>query len=310
MRWLDRTYVALSRRLGCFPGGFGDASILESAFEREVRPEPEVPVLRWTRARVHGPLRITEGAFESEDELLPRESRTARVCLLGPRAADARSLAVVLAAWNDEAFDARRRICLPAVRKGVACLLLENPFYGGRRRVGQRGSCIDTVSDFVVMGRAVVRESHALLAWAGAQGYARRGVVGYSMGGQMAAMSAALAPWPVHVVAMAPAATPASVFVDGPLRRDVAWDALSDGGEARLEAVLRSLSVLSLPVVGAPSWATLVGTRHDAIVPPEDALAIAHHWGTSVRWLEDRHVSAIALRGHALSQAVIDTFSS
>ena len=310
MRWLDRTYVALSRRLGCFPGGFGDGSILESAFEREVRPEPEVPAIRWTRARVHGPLRISEGFFDSADELLPPESRTARVCLLEPRAGEARALAVVLAAWNDQGFDARRRICLPAVREGVACLLLENPFYGGRRRVGQRGSCIGTVSDFVAMGRAVVRESHALLAWAGAQGYEARGVVGYSMGGQMAAMSAALAPWPVHVVAMAPAVTPASVFIDGPLRRDVAWDALRDGGEARLEAVLRSLSVLSLPVVWAPSWATLVGTRHDAIVPPGDALAIARHWGTSVRWLEDGHVSAIALRGHALSQAVIDTFSS
>src|SRR5690606_15578634 len=110
MRWLDRTYLALSRRLGCFPGGFGDASILESAFEREVRPEPEVPRIRWTRARVHGPLRITEGEFESPDETLPLETRVARVCLLTPREANARSLAVVLAAWNDETFEARRRI--------------------------------------------------------------------------------------------------------------------------------------------------------------------------------------------------------
>lgn len=309
MRWLDRTYLALSRRLGCFPGGFGDASILESAFEREVRPEPEVPRIRWTRARVHGPLRITEGEFESPDETLPLETRVARVCLLTPREANARSLAVVLAAWNDETFEARRRICAAAVREGVACLLLENPFYGARRRIGQRGTCLTTVSDFVAMGRAVVRESHALLAWAGAQGYAQRGVAGYSMGGQMAAMSAALAPWPLRVVAMAPAVTPASVFLDGPLRRDVAWDALRDGGEARLESVLRSLSVLSLPPVAAPRWATLVGTRRDAIVPPQDAISIARHWGTSVRWLDDGHVSAIAFRPHALSQAVIDTFA-
>lgn len=308
-RWLDRTYLALSRPLGCFVGGFGDESILERAFDPEPRPAPEPPRIRWTRARVHGSLRITEGELDSPEAALPVECRVARVCLLRPRKTVARSLAVVLASWTDEGFVARRRIFTRAVEAGVACLFLENPFYGGRRRIGQRGACLRAVSDIVWMGRAAVRESHALLAWAKSEGYARTGVVGYSMGGQMAAMSAALAPWPVHVVAMAPAATAASVFLDGPLRRDVAWEALGEGGEARLRAILTSLSVLALPPVANPTWATLVGTRHDAIVPPEDAVAIARHWRTGVRWLDDGHVSAIALRSHALAQAVVDTFS-
>lgn len=333
MRWLDRTYLALSRRLGCFPGGFGDERLLAEAFDPEVRPPPEPPRIAWTRARVHGALRITEGELDSPEEALPLECSRARVCLLEPREgdtrgaraqpeggggaqrsssrgeADAPALAVVLASWGDEGFAMRRRLLAPVVREGVACLLLENPFYGARRPVGQRGACLRTVSDFVAMGRAAVRESHALLAWARARGYGRSGVVGYSMGGQMAAMSAALAPWPVRVVAMAPAVTPASVFLDGPLRRDVAWDALGAGGEARLREVLTSLSVLALPAIAEPAWATLVGTRRDAIVPPEDALAIARHWRTSVRWLDDGHVSAIAFRGHALAQAVVDTFA-
>ncbi len=301
--------MRVTRPLGCFEAGWGDPSELDRPLSGEGFAEPTPLAPRWTRKRVHGELCILDGELESPEERLPLESRTARVRLLAPRVERARALAVCLAAWNDEGFAARQRLLAPAASAGVACLLLENAFYGGRRRVGQRGSRLATVSDFVVMGRATVREAHALVAWARAEGYARTGVAGYSMGGQMAAMSAALAPWPVHVAAMAPAVTPASVFLHGPLRRDVAWRALGEGGERRLERVLASLSVLGLPPVAAPELATLVGTRHDAIVPPEDVAAIARHWRVSPRWLDDGHVSAIALRSRALAQAVVDTFA-
>lgn len=301
--------MRVTRPLGCFEAGWGEPSELDRPLSGEGFGEPTPIAPRWTRKRVHGELCVLDGELESPEERLPLESRTARVRLLAPRAERARALAVCLAAWNDEGFAARQRLLAPAASAGVACLLLENAFYGGRRRVGQRGSRLATVSDFVVMGRATVREAHALVAWARAEGYARTGVAGYSMGGQMAAMSAALAPWPVHVAAMAPAVTPASVFLHGPLRRDVAWRALGEGGERRLERVLTSLSVLGLPPVAAPHLATLVGTRHDAIVPPGDVAAIARHWRVSPRWLDDGHVSAIALRSRALAQAVVDTFA-
>lgn len=301
--------MRISRPLGCFEAGWGEPSELDRPLSGEGFGEPAPIAPRWTRERVHGGLRILDGELESPEEKLPLEGRTARVRLLAPRAERAHALAVCLAAWNDEGFAARQRLLAPAASAGIACLLLENAFYGGRRRVGQRGSRLATVSDFVVMGRATVREAHALAAWARAEGYARVGVAGYSMGGQMAAMSAALAPWPVHVVAMAPAVTPASVFLQGPLRRDVAWRALGDRGEERLARVLTSLSVVGLPPVAAPELATLVGTRHDAIVPPDDVMAIAQHWRVSPRWLDDGHVSAIALRARALAQAVVDTFA-
>ncbi|HEY8431364.1 MAG TPA: alpha/beta hydrolase family protein, partial [Sandaracinaceae bacterium] len=175
MRWLDRAYLALSPPLGCFERGFGDPRALERPLDpaelagTDVRPA----ALRWTRAWVYGDLRIQEGVFESPEERLPLESRTARVRLLSPRGGRAGALAVSLASWNDELFAARQRMLAPAVRAGVACLLLENAFYGSRRRVGQRGSRIASVSDFVLMGRATVRESHALVAWARAEGYPR-----------------------------------------------------------------------------------------------------------------------------------------
>ncbi len=310
MRFLDHLYLRLARPLRCFDRGFGDEALLDRPLDpASLAVDPIPATLRWTRARAHGAMRILDGEFESPEALLPRESRIARVRMLAPRTGTASALAVALASWNDETFVARERMLAPVAERGIACLLLENPFYGARRRVGQAGARLGSVSDFVLMGRSAVREAHALMAWGRAEGFDRVGVVGYSMGGQMTAMTAALAPWPVHAVAMAPAVTAASVFLDGPLRRDVAEDALGPGGMARLRAVFSSLSVLALPPVKAPELATLVATRHDAIVPPEDAIAIARHWRIAPRWLDDGHVSAIALRSRALAQAIVDTFT-
>lgn len=296
--------------MGCFEDGWGDASALRASLERAWRDEePAVPRLTWTRERAHGSLRLRDGVFVSPEPALPIESRRARVRYVLPRHRPPRAFAVAMSAWGDEGFEARRRLVTPAVDAGVAMMILENAFYGSRRRVGQRGARLRNVGDLVTMGRAAIGEARQLLAWGRAQGFERVGVVGYSMGGQMAAMCAALVPWPVRVVSMAPSITPASVFLDGPLRRDLRWDALGPDAPDRLREVFEALSVLSLPAPRDPARARLVGTRADAIVPPGDVGAIARHWGVHPRWLDDGHVSAIILRRRALAQAIIDGFA-
>lgn len=310
MRWLDLAYVRLSPRLRCFEDGWGDEAQLAEGLDASWRGQiPEPARIAWTRGRVHGPLAIREGTMRSLEPGLPDESRIARVRLLTPRSGSTGALAIALAAWGDEGFDARRRVYGPVLAQGISLLCVENPLYGGRRRIGQRGAELRTVSDFVLMGRSTVAETRGLIAWARAEGYPRVGVVGFSMGGQMAAMTAALCPWPIRVVAVAPSATPATVFLDGPLGNDLRWSLLGDGGRARLREVMESLSVLALPPPVAPELARLVGTRSDAIVRPGDVGAIARHWGIHPRWIDDGHVSAIALRPHALAQSVIDVFA-
>lgn len=310
MRWLDRAYVRLVPRAACFPDGWGDDGVLRTPIELDWRTEaPPVPRPTWTRARAHGRIRIREGELESPEASLPPESRWVRFRWLTPREGRARAFAVALPAWGDEGFDARRRLLAPAVAHGVAVAILENAFYGSRRRVGQRGARLRTVADFVTMGRAAVAEARALLAWGRARGFEDVGVVGFSMGGQMAAMTAAMVPWPVRVVAMAPSISPASVFLDGPLERDVGWERLGPDARPRLREVMERLSVLDLPPPHDPRRARLVGTRRDVIVPPGDVDAIGRHWGVYPRWLDDGHVSAIALRRHALAQAVVDAFA-
>lgn len=309
MRFLDDAYVRLWPRRGVFAGGWGEPDALERGLDPELRDvEPAPATIRWTRARSHGLSRIREGELASPDEGLPPESRVARVCLVEPRGGEARGLVVALAAWGDEGFSARRRLLARAIEGGVAVLVLENPLYGARRRVGQDGPRLRFASDFVTMGRATVLEARALMAWARTH-HARVGVTGFSMGAQMAAMSAALAPWPVRVVLMAPALSPARVFFDGPLRADVARAPLGPGGLPRLRAVMERLSILDLPPPRDPSLARLVGTRADGIVPPADTFAIARHWGAPVRWIDDGHVSAVLRRPHAMGQAVLDAFA-
>ncbi|MEZ4340663.1 MAG: alpha/beta hydrolase family protein [Sandaracinaceae bacterium] len=309
MRWLDELYVGLRPRRGVFEDGWGDEAELTHGLDpglREVAPPPVA--IRWTRARAHAHARLREGELISPDRGLPAESRLARVLLVEPREGDARGLVVALSSWGEEDFEGRRQMLAAATRAGVAALILETPFYGARRRVGQDGPRLRYVSDFVTGGRATVLEARALMGWA-RERYPRVGVTGYSMGAQVAAMSAVLVPWPVHVVIAACALSPARVFFDGPLRADVERAPLGPGGHARLRDAMESLSILDLPPPHDPSRARILGTRADAIVSPGDSGAIARHWGTSVRWLDDGHVSALLWRGHAIGQAVVDAFA-
>lgn len=310
MRWLDEAYVRLRPARGVFEGGWGDEAELARGLDASLRDQaPPAVAIRWTRARSHGHARLREGEFRSPDAGLPLESRDARVLLVEPRDGEARGLVVALASWGDEGFGGRRAMLAEATRARIAALILETPFYGARRRVGQEGPRLRYVSDFVTMGRATVLEARALMAWARERYHPRVGVTGYSMGAQMAAMSAVLVPWPARVILGACALSPARVFFDGPLRADVARAPLGPGGRERLRDAMERLSVLDLPPPHDPRLARIVGTRADAIVPPGDSGAIARHWGAPVRWIDDGHVSAILWRGHAIGQAVVDAFA-
>jgi hypothetical protein len=59
--------------------------------------------------------------------------------------------------------------------QGIATMVLESPFYGARRPVGQEGSRLLRVSDLLVLGRATIEESLCLLDWSYQQGYGKLG---------------------------------------------------------------------------------------------------------------------------------------
>lgn len=84
---------------------------------------------------------------------------------------------------------------LPLLReRGVASIILENPFYGLRKPQHQFRSCLEQVSDLFVMGAALILESLVLFHWCEKEGFSPIISHGISMGGHMASLGATV--WP------------------------------------------------------------------------------------------------------------------
>lgn len=73
----------------------------------------------------------------------------------------------------------------PLLEKGIASLILENPYYGFRKPKDQIRSSLHYVSDIFVMGGCLILECVALLNWCEKQGFSPLGVSGLSMGGHV-----------------------------------------------------------------------------------------------------------------------------
>ena len=82
-------------------------------------------------------------------------------------------------------------MALPMLReRGIASVLIENPYYGLRKPKKQLRSSLFFVCDLFIMGAALIFESQVLLRWASEAGYGPLVCHGVSMGGHMACLSA------------------------------------------------------------------------------------------------------------------------
>lgn len=301
---------ALPPRMRTFREGWGDESLHPLLDASAIVPgEISQVELRWGPEHETGGLLVRDGVFESPALALPPQSRTAVVRRIGPRGA-ARGTCVWMAAWNDHGYATRTRLAARLAARGIASVMLENAYYGSRR-VGPDGTQpIETVADFAIMGRAAVTEGCALLASL----YAERvplGVAGYSMGGNIAAMVAAAAGFPVATAALAASHSPAPIFLDGAPAAGVDWHAL--GGRTiarpRLRALLGMASVLTMPRPDHTIAAVIVGSRHDGFVPASATEALHRHWpGSDLRWHRGGHATMLWLGAEYLVAAVADAF--
>jgi dienelactone hydrolase len=296
-----------------FADGWGDLRVLDDDPVLLTRRAPATLAIRWGPPRRSLSGTVREGTFESPELRLPPCSRQARVQLALPEG-PLRGVALHLAASGDQGFRMRLRIAAPLLEKGIGALVLENALYGARRPPGQIGPAVRTVSDLYLMGAATLQEGRALLRWLYEGSFGAVGVTGYSMGGQMAAMVGATVPFPVAVIPLAPTCAPDSVLRCGAMRNVASWAALAVGGQDRaaardaLCARLARYSVARLPPPSRPDAAIVVGTEHDAIVPPAEMRRIAEHWGCELRWLSACHVSAILRHQGAFRRAIADAF--
>lgn len=315
MHLLDLVFGFAARGPRFFADGWGDRALCQ-AIDPETLARLPIPAIRvklGPAARALGGL-LLEGELESPEERLPDCARIARVRVLLPEG-EPRAVAVHLAASGDQGFGVRLRFAAPLLEQGIGAVVLENPYYGGRRPANQVGPAVRSVSDLQLMGSATFQEGGALLRWIREElKVPLAGATGFSMGGQMSAMVGASAPFPCAIVPIAATCSPDSVLKSGFLRYVAHWAALAGEGEdaeaARLAlcAHLARFSVTTLPAPVCPEAAIVVGTSADGVVPPSEMRRIAEHWGAELRWLDAGHVSAVLRHRGAMRQAIADAF--
>jgi len=315
VHWLDRVYGALRRPSGCFSRGWGDEALLRESDATLWAQRDSLPLdIQWAEDTVFGRWRVRNGTFTSPEARLPAEVRPGRVQWLLPARGTPRSVCVMPASWGDEGFGMRNVLLWPLVSEGFSFLLVENAFYGRRRRQGVKRAPLESVADLALLGLAACEEMRALLERLRQEGHTRLAVAGYSMAGQLALMVASGVHWPLAAVALAPSASPAHVLTRGILKREVCWEQGWPGASAEVlgavHAMLERASVLSMPPPHPRTRVVLVGTRQDGVVSPEDIQSLARHIPQAeVRWLPTGHLGAYFFHQRSLRAALRDGLS-
>lgn len=309
MDLLDLVYSLALKRPRFFEEGWGDRATFQGVAECQwiLRDPDPIDVELGLPGRREGMI-VRTGSFESPEGRL-RAGRRARIRLLEPPG-DSSGAVVFMAGLNDHGFTNREVLVGPLVRRGLTAVLLENPYCGTRRPVGQVGSALRTVSDLALMATAAVREGRALTRWLTGRRRGAVGVAGCGLGGHLACLIGASSPFPLAVATFAPAISLASIFLEGYLRHAVDMNTL--GGPEERPLFRRRLSELDVLALSRPpegSVTAVLGAGRDGIVPPGDSEAIAAHWGAELRWLPCGHVSALAFHAEAFRSAVHDAFT-
>jgi pimeloyl-ACP methyl ester carboxylesterase len=289
-----------------FPDGWGDELTLEMLSDPAQLTEPLTPAeVVWGRKQEHRGHRITRGQFLSPcAPMLPPEARVVAIEQVEPSSGTA-PLAILLPAWNDHGFEQRRKLAVLLLEHGVGSIMFDIPLYGSRRTTSEAEQAIRTVADFALMGVGAVRDALSLAAAAGRP----HGFAGFSMGGNLAALAAAVSPGPVAMAGLAASHSPGPVYLDGVLSHAISWDALGGpSAAARLRSVLTTASVLAFEPKRHHAAAVLVAAADDGFVPFSAVEALAAHWQAEFRTVPGGHATALWRHLPALADAMATSF--
>ena len=312
MHWLDRLAAGAASKPALyepiFRDGWGDSDLLAYFEEQSGYAGPIADIdISWSYSEISDGAFVRDGTFASpEVDLLPRASGVAHVREVSPFG-QARASVVFMAAFNDHGYETRTRLATLLARKGIASVMLENPYYGRRR--SDPGQPIRTVTDFFAMGSAAVSEGRSLLKWLAANRPGRVGSTGYSMGGNIAALISATTPFPIATAALAASYSPGPVWMEGALGTAIAWDALGGiGAKDELARTLGLPSALRFPPPLLPAAAVLANPKLDGYIPRSAFEGLHDHWpGSELRWIDGGHASTMLWRKAELALAIVDS---
>ena len=299
---LDRAVAWLSQRSGLFSRGWGDDEVLAEFSCRErylVAPGPIS--VDWKAVQGESGQTCRDGTFRSPLAALPDKVATAHVRAWSR---DGNTTAcVLLAASRDEGYRVRERVFGALTKRGIDLYFIENPYYGLRRN--GRGPSDITVADHGLMALGMVLEARALLSSLKSR-YGKLAVAGYSMGGHMAALTAAVSPFPIACAALATGASASAIYTRGLLSRSVDWETL--GGEAareRLRMLFDAADITNFRPPMRVDAALVSGCTRDGYVLPSETERLHRHWkGSALRWIAAGHFSALITQRRALQACV------
>mmetsp|Transcript_29276 Transcript_29276/g.113528 ORF Transcript_29276/g.113528 Transcript_29276/m.113528 type:complete len:353 (-) Transcript_29276:2130-3188(-) len=315
----DRLFQRISSgfgRLKFFEDGVGNLSDHEawiSSLKDGPVAAPQEIEIKWTDWRKNRLLGFTwrEGVFLSPSAVslnLPESCHLARFAFLEPQPWMKRSedAVLILAGTGDHGYLFRTlNLAFPLLRAGVSVIILENAMYGKRKPVFQTGSKLRKVSDLLALGRVTIEESRSLLEFLrtqpNASGERALAVMGCSMGGLHAAMSASLMNHPIGVVAAFAPPNADVAFVKGIMNKTMSANILP-----YLNSVLSATDIRNFPRKSFP--AVLVSGNSDLYVPSEHSVNTwRSHWPSiDVRFVNSGHLSGMVLSRHVIVSSAIE----
>lgn len=189
-----------------------------------------------------------------------------------------------------------RKFGRPLLARGLTLWGCDLPHHIRRRPPDHFSGELAICGDLVAVAQTAlqaVSDARRVILCAGQAGHARIGVLGYSLGGWLAATLAALEPSLAFAIAIVPPADTEQALQRSPLtaggiRADLEASSLS---REQIAAVCRLVSPLSHPARLAADRLLVVAAEHDALVEPQGSARLASHWGCAL-WREPHgHIS-------------------
>ena len=301
-----------------FQGGWGNQKTLSHLKSRESYLDmPKNIKIRWSGIRQCQSHTEQYGYFDSPfpKKFLPVESQIARFLFIKPLAHQMNDpVCVVFAMTGDEGFSFQKKnLSLPLIKKNIATIVVESPFYGSRKPPYQKSYLIHTVQDILTMCMAQVEEGRSLLNFLRQQGYMNLGVAGVSQGGMLAMIVGATNPFEVTIATSLGPHSPEVIFTEGLLRNFVHWKSLGLNGAGDAVEIFSDLfqmgSIYKLPFPHKKSFAIIQGAKRDLVVPRHSVQKVMDHWSFAKRhWLQGTHMSSLAFHQKEFQKLIYLSF--
>jgi hypothetical protein len=309
---VDLVVAALSRRSKIFSPGWGDEAVLNGLIGQVTPNDALEPIaITWSTPVRRNRVTTRDGEFPSPLAKLPSAART--VHLRSWTREENRNACVILAGSHDEGYRIRERVFGSLVERGIDLYFLENPYYGVRRIPG--GISALKVSDQALMALGMVLEARALLESLRPQ-YTNLAAAGYSMGGHMAAITAAVTPFPIACAALATGASASTIYTRGLMSWCVDFDRLAGqpaqrpAAEERLREFFDAADITNYPIPIRVDASIILGCTRDGYVLRSETERLHQHWaGSTLRWLNAGHFSALVTSRKTLCECLSDAIA-